>query len=78
MAVGRLIVSPEGISGIILLRWKDIRSIKTKNSQNIELLRREKFFGLPIGTRKVVLNFQNAEEAASFDTAVKVYIPHVQ
>ena len=70
MGLGRLIVSSEGISGIILLPCKDIISVRAKDSQNVELLRQERFFGLPTVERRVVLNFQSQQEAANFSEIV--------
>lgn len=75
-ALGRLEVSSVGIAGIILLPWGNIYVVRAKNSQNIELLRQEKFFGLPIGKRKIVLNFPSPEEATHFSEIATKYIFH--
>lgn len=76
MITGRLAVSAEGISGIVLSPWQNILSVRAKDSQNIELLRQERFFGLPTGKRKVILNFSNSEEATHFSEMVRKYISH--
>ena len=72
--LGRIAVSEKGISGFILIPWQDVRGVKAKDTLNVELSRRARFFGLPIGTHKILLNFQTTEDARRFETAVKQHI----
>lgn len=69
--LGKLFVSPSGVSGIISFPLSDITSISSMNAQTVEIKGIERIFSLRFGSKKAVLHFVKPEDAASFLEAIK-------
>ena len=66
LAIGKLLMSPQGLSGIVRLNWRDFVSLNQVDSQTIQIKVVDRNFSIKTGYRYMSLHFSSQEDASRF------------